>query len=299
MLRFARRIGGWLDARLGLVFVIPGIAIIVVLLIYPISVTILNSFTNMSFLRPEIAKYIGLRNYLWAIRAPEFWNALKVSVFWTAGTVGTQFLVGMVTALALDTVKRFRLVFRLALLIPWAFPSIAVSLTWKWMFDARFGIVNVVLRSLGIIQERVAWLSAPGLALPVVIAMGLWFGFPFMMLTFLAGLQTIPEDYYDVARLEGASYAQQLRYFILPSLRRIIGITLVLRTIWMFNNFDLIFLSTGGGPGIRTETLPIYAYNITWKQMSLGRGSALNVILLIVLILCIILYFRTLRLERE
>jgi multiple sugar transport system permease protein len=218
---------------------------------------------------------------------------------WTAGSVILQLLLGFIAALALEETRRLRTLFRVLLIIPWAFPAIVMTFVWRWMVDGLYGVLNYVLLSLGLINTTISFFGVPQTALPTGIAMNVWFGFPFMMVSLLAGLQTIPREHYEVAIIEGASYLQRLRYVVLPAIKGVMAILVVLRTIWVFNNFDFLYLTTGGGPGNLTQTLPIYAFRIGWLRQQVGRMAAVAILMIIVLAVITVLYFRLLKLDDQ
>lgn len=291
-------VGAWLDRHLGILFMLPGLLCLLAVIAYPVAYNLVFSFTNKDLVYPGVS-FVGLENFSRALRDPDFWNAVRVSVVWTSASVGFQLLLGLVAALCIEEIRHGRAAFRLLLILPWAFPPIVMALVWRFLFDGLYGAANYMFVLLGFVSAPIPWFGSPHTALGTLIVMNVWFGIPFMMLAILAGLQTIPRDHYDVARVEGASYFQQLRYLVLPSLRGVIGILLVLRTIWVFNNFDFVFLTTAGGPGKLTETLPLYAYRVGWVQFHVGRMAAVAVLTMIMLFVIIYLYFRLLPLDEE
>jgi len=185
------------------------------------------------------------------------------------------------------------------MIIPYTFPAITMALLWRWILNSMNGILDHYLMFLGVIQQPVGWLIRRATAMATVIGVNVWFGYPLMMLAILAGLQSIPRDFYEVAEIEGARYPQTFRYVILPSIWKIIGIMVVLRTIWVFNNFDFIFLLTGGGPVNATETLPLYAFRMGWQVYNIGKAGAIGVLLFFLVSTLAFFYFRALRVEVE
>jgi multiple sugar transport system permease protein len=185
-----------------------------------------------------------------------------------------------------------RSVYRVLLLVPWAFPVIVTAYVWRWLLNDQGGFVTWLAMTSGIIQQPVAWLAEANTALPAVVSVAVWAGYPFMLAAMLAGLQSIPVEYHEVAQIEGASVFQELFSVTLPLLRPIIVIVLVLRTIWTFNAFDLIYLLTNGGPDGQTLTLPILAYNLGWQQYLPGKAAAMSMLMLLVLAIAGVIYFR-------
>ena len=295
----SRRPGAWLDDHLAQIFLIPSLILIVGLIAYPAALTVYNSFTNMSMLTMKATKFVGFQNYATVLGGSEFWISLVNSLIFTVGSVGGQLMLGMIGALALQKIPFGRAGFRVGLLVPWTFPSVAMTFVWDWMLDSGFGVINYAIMGLGIIGEPIAWFGTKTWAMFAVIVMNIWFGTPFMVLALNAGMQTIPADYYEVGKIEGANFFQRLRYIILPSLKKIVGVLLILRTIWVFNNYDFIFLTTGGGPAKATQTVSIMAYFTAWKRSAMGRGSAITILLLVFVAVMIALYFKFFKIDSE
>lgn len=296
---FRRPIGQVLDQHLAALFIIPAVVCILGLIVYPAALTVYNSMTNLSMLTMRATKFVGLDNYAAVLSGSEFWVSLLNSIVFTVLSIAGQLFFGMAGALALQKIVRGRGFFRVGLLVPWTFPSVAMTFLWDWMLDSNFGVVNYALMGLGLIDAPIAWFGTKVWAMASVIAMNVWFGFPFMLLSLSAGLQTIPADYYEVGRIEGMNFFQEMRYIVLPSLRRIIGVLLILRTIWVFNNYDFIFLTTGGGPAKVTQTISIMAYFTAWKRSAMGRGSAITILLLLFVAVLITLYFKFFKIDSE
>jgi multiple sugar transport system permease protein len=289
-----QRVVAYTDRRLHVLLIVPGGLLLVGLLGYPVVFTIWASFTNKSLIYPGTT-WVGFANYSYVFHDSEMWSSVVRTFTWTFASVAGQLLVGLAGALSLQQIRRGQAPLRMALIVPWAFPSIVMAFAWKFMLDPLYGVTNSVLKSLGVIGLPVAWLGKDSTAMISVVTMNIWFGFPFMMVALLAGLQTIPTEHLESASVDGAGYWSQLRFIILPALKQLIGTLLVLRTIWVFNNFDFIFLTSGGGPAHATETLPLYAFNIGWTSGDLGRMSAVAVVMLAILIVITTAYLRLLR----
>jgi multiple sugar transport system permease protein len=291
-----RRTLSYLDRHLGVVFLVPGLLILAIVLTYPIASNLWTSFTDRHLVFPG-ARWVGFENYLITFRDPAFYVALRNSVVWTVSSITLQVLLGLSAALLLNVPVRGSFIFRLAMIVPYAFPPITIALIWRWMLNSVYGVINYGLMAIGAIDRPIAWLSSRDYSLAVVIGVNVWFGYPLFALGILAGLQAIPAEHYEVAQIEGASWLQTLWHVTLPGLKKILGILIVLRTIWVFNSFDLIFLLTGGGPRRVTETLPIYAYKTGWEYGFISQTTAIAVLLFIVLAAMAALYFRLSRFE--
>jgi multiple sugar transport system permease protein len=279
----------WIDDRLAIVFLIPGLTCLMAVIVYPVVYNVVVGFTDASLMYPGW-NYVGATNFELTFSDPQFWTATVHSIVWTVVSVAGQLLLGLCAALALERVTVGKTTLRLMLIVPWAFPSIVMAFAWKFMLDPLYGAMNYVFMVLGFIDTPQQWLGSPEYAMPTVILMNIWFGFPFMMVSIVAGLQTIPQEFYEAAEMDGASSFQTFWYITLPSLWRVIATLVILRTIWVFNNFDFIYLTTGGGPIDVTTTLPIYAYNVGWQQYDLGRMAAVALIMMVMLGLILMVY---------
>ena len=284
------------DRRLKYVFVAPSSLFLVLLVVYPVGANLWLSLTDKRLVSPS-ADFVGLRNYEAIAASAEFWLSMLTGAVWTTSSVGLQLVLGLITALLLYQNLPGSAAFRVLLIVPWTFPTVVSVITWQWLLNDMYGIVNHALLGLGLIPKPIAFLGLKTTALPTMVGIEVWRGFPFMMLALLAGLQAIPEEQFDSAEVEGASVWQQIRYVVLPNLRPIIGIVLVLRTIWVFNSFDLIFLATGGGPAKATQTAPIFVYLTGWVRLLTGQASAICVVMSLCLFAAAFVYFRLLRLE--
>jgi len=293
------KIATFFDKHLGILFLIPGMIIMALIIVYPIATNIYLSFTN-SHLLMGISKTVGFDNYLSILKDPDFLQSLYTTLIWTVCSVVLQLILGMVSALLLNHKKiRAKGIFRTLIYVPYTLPIIVVTILWRWMLNGVYGVVNHFLLALGLISKPISWLSNSTTVIPSLVVMNSWFGYPLMALSILAGLQTIPDEFYEVAQIEGASYFQTFRKVILPSIKRIVVMMLILRTIWIFNTFDMVFMTTGGGPSRATEILTIFGYNLGWRRYLIGRTAALSVILLIILFILISMYMRGFRMEAE
>lgn len=275
----------------GLLFVLPAIAVVLALLIYPVLSSIYFSFTNRNLLKVAYA-FVGIQNFVFVLSNPEFWNAFANSIKWTIGSVLGQLAVGFLAALALEKVPRFSGVFRILLIIPWAFPAIVIGFSWRWILNDVYGFLPNLLTAIGVSEANMSLLADPTTVFAIVVGINVWFGAPLFMVNILAALKTVPRDQYEAALIDGANGVQRFWFITLPHIKRVIGLLLILRTIWVFNNFELLFLLTGGGPAGLTTTLPIFAYRTGWGLRQLGTASAVTVLLLLFLLLAAAVAFR-------
>ncbi len=277
----------------GFMFVLPAILVVGLLLIYPVGTSIFYSFTSKHLIKPSY-DFAFLDNYIKVLTDKEFISSFFTSVKWTVFSLIGQILVGFTAALALNRIKRGKGFFRTVLIIPWAFPSIVIALSWKWILNGVYGFVPNMLVNIGLLEEIPQFFSSSTLVFGTLVFINVWFGAPLIMVNVLSALQTVPRDQYEAAQIDGAGALQSFVSITLPHIRVVVGLLVVLRTIWIFNNFDTIYLITGGGPAGLTQTVPIYAYNVGWGVKQLGVSSAVTVILLIFLLLVSMLYFKIL-----
>jgi multiple sugar transport system permease protein len=273
-----------------LLLLAPALAITAVIVLLPAAQTVWMSFHDFVLFRPKSRPFVGLDNYAKAFADPVFWEGLRASVIWVAVAVGLQFLVGLGTALLLNRVFWWRGIARALVVVPWALPSVIIGLIWTWMLDFNLGLINELGLRLGLLGDPVAWLSQPGTAFAAVILAVVWQGFPFFAVTLLAGLQAIPAELYEAASLDGATSFQKFWNVTLPGIAAVITTALLLRMIWVANSLDLILVMTGGGPGTATQTLPLHAFLTAWSGGNYGQGSALAVILTLLLLGIVITY---------
>ena len=285
--------------KINLVFVLPAMLIVFLLLVYPIFSSIYFSFTSKNLIRPYY-KWIWFDNFKFVLTNPEFYHAFLTSIKWTVLSITGQLLVGFIAALSLNRIPKFSGFYRTLLIIPWAFPAIVIAFSWKWILNDVYGFIPNLLTQLHITKENINFLADPKTAFWIVLFINIWFGAPLFMVNILAALKTIPREQYEAAIVDGASSFQVFRYITIRHIRGVIGLLVVLRTIWVFNNFDLLYLLTGGGPSDLTTTLPIYAYKTGWNLKRLGTASAVTILLLLFLMAVCFGYFKLLnRWERE
>ena len=272
-------------------FVLPAMLIVLALLVYPVLSSIYFSFTNRNLLRTAY-EFVSFQNFSFVLSNPEFWNAFTNSIKWTVGSVLGQLLIGFLAALALEKVPRLSGLYRTLLIIPWAFPAIVIGFSWRWILNDVYGFLPNLFTQLGVTESNVSFLSSPGVVFWIVIGINIWFGAPLFMVNILAALKTVPRDQQEAALVDGANMAQRFWFITIPHIKKVIGLLLILRTIWVFNNFELLFLITGGGPAGLTTTLPIYAYRTGWGLHQLGMASAVTVLLLVFLLAVAAVAFR-------
>ncbi len=272
------------------IFVLPAMIIVGALLIYPIFSSLYYSMTTKHLIRP-MYDFVGLANYQDVLTDPDFFKAFFHSIIWTIASLAGQIFIGFTAALCVNRVRHLKGVYRTLMIIPWAFPSIVIALSWKWILNGVSGFIPNMLVQLGICNELPQFLSDSSIVFLTLVMINIWFGAPMIMINVLSALQTIPQDQYEAAQIDGASKGQQFLHITFPHIKVVVGLLVVLRTIWIFNNFDIIYLLTGGGPADKTMTVPIYAYNMGWGTKMLGKSSAVTILLLMFLLLVCFIYF--------
>jgi multiple sugar transport system permease protein len=236
-----------------------------------------------------VGRFIGLENYRQLLfNDPFFWQVVRNGFIFTIGSVLLKLLVGLIMALVLNQPLVFRGLWRGLLLMPWVAPTVVTALSWRWILDLT-GVLNLVLRDLGLMTSSIPWLAQYGTAMFSLILVNTWRGFPFFGITLLAGMQAIPQELYEAAEIDGATVWQRFRYVTLPSLRTVILVVTILSIIWTFNDFSIVWLLTGGGPGHATDVFATYTYKLGFVTSRLGYGQTVSVILAPVLIAIIMI----------
>lgn len=266
----------------------PGLLLFLVTVLVPAVYAVRYSFYDMpTFMsKPE---FVGLGNYADLMKDSRVWRDLYQTLYYAGFSVLFQLLLGVVFALVLNQSFAGRTLLRGAAIIPYILPTIVVTIGWQWMLDNNFGIVNEFIRILGF--DEVSFLSVKN-AMWTSIFISVWAWSPFVTLVFLAGLQTVPAELYESATLDGAGAIRRFWHVTLPMLKDVIITIVLLRGIWMFNKFDLIWLLTAGGPLERTEILPVLTYLHVFKFHKIGYGAALSIVALAIVLAAMLLFLR-------
>jgi ABC-type sugar transport system permease subunit len=290
------RAAAWLgpDWRLGYLFVLPIVALVLALVAYPFLSAIYLSLTRKYVGLPAV--FVGFDNYVRLAGDGFFRRAVANSLVFTSTSVALKFALGMVMALALTAPIRFRSALTGLLLIPWVAPTVVSAFNFLWIYDYSLGVLNYLLvRVLGVLPQGVGWLSEPGWAMASVIAVNVWRGFPFFGLSFLAGMKAIPAELYEAAAVDGAGAWQRFRHVTLPGLRTIALVVALLSTIWTFNDFQIVYILTRGGPGGATQVLPVFTYEVAFGAQRLGEAVAVALTMLPPLAVVIVVLSRYMR----
>jgi multiple sugar transport system permease protein len=287
------------DTGAALLFLLPLFVLVVGLIAYPFARAIWLSFTDKLVGYPE--RFVGLRNYLYLIHDDTFRDVVRNSLVFTVGSVSLKILTGLAMALVLNSVVRWRNVFRGLFLLPWITSTVIIALTWRWMFDSfpGRGFFNSVLTDLGLIGQPLAFMATAEGAMFAVIIANWWRGFPFFGVSYLAGMQAIPLELYDAAAVDGAGPWQRFWHVTLPGLKHIVIVTVLLSFIWTINDFNIIYVMTRGGPGSATQVFATYSYEVAFNQLRWGRGVTISIFLIPVLVVGIALVSRYLLRDRD
>jgi multiple sugar transport system permease protein len=276
----------------------PAFFIMVAVTIFPLLHSFYLTFVKWNLTRPQQAgTFVGLDNYLYVLRDARFWTSVRITGIYALLAVSLEIVLGFLIALMLNREFRGRGVVRMLALLPWAIPAVVNGIMWKWILNPRYGALNGLLLQLGIIKspnDYIVWLGNPTLALIMVVLADVWKETPFIMLLFLAALQTIPKDLYEAARVDGAGRLRILFNITIPLIRPTLFVAVALRTIWALKNFDLIYTLTSGGPSNGTAVLGYYTYLESFVALDLGRGAAVAYLLTLAVMGLVLLYQKAL-----
>lgn len=268
---------------------VPAIIVLCAVIAFPLIQGILFSFTNKFLTEPRF-RYVGLQQFSKLLHDPMFWLALKNSLLWTICGAGAQVVLGFIVAYLLNSHLRWEKAGVALLLIPWSMSRIIVSIVWLWLYNPIYGYLNYFLTSLGL--PKMFFLADTNFALFFVLLTVVWRGTPFVMLVFLAGMKSLDEELYEAAIVDGASAWSQLRFITLPLMNPLIRVITMLEIIWVFNEFDLIWIMTKGGPAGATHILSTFSYYIAFNRFNVGYGSAIGTVLFVVLIVITVLFLK-------
>jgi len=266
----------------GMGLLAPTVLILIGLVLYPFFYAIWLAFSDKAV--GSAGQFVGFRNFAYVIAWPQFSAALVNTAIFTVCAVAIKFVLGMAVALVLNQHIRGRNFFRAFLLLPWVMPAFVVYLVWRWLYDPLSGLINYALIDLGLIASPIAFLSERSTAMASVIVAHAWRNFPFYAIAFLAGMQTISQELYDSAQVDGASRVQQFHHITLPGLYHIIGVVLLLTTIQTANAFEPVYLLTGGGPSDATMVYTMLVYVMGMVNLRLGEAAAVSTLFLPLLV---------------
>ena len=271
--------------------VAPALLLLIMVSYFPISYAIFLSFVKKSAFSPDMS-WVGLKNYIWLLAEPDLWNSLGRSAIFTGGSVFMQITCGLVMALLLNRSFRGQSLARSLVILPYLLPTIVVGLVFKWLLNPDYGAINQVLLQWKLVEMPINFFGGLNISMYSIIATTSWQYTSFVALMILARLQAINPKLYEAAKVSGAGSIRCFFDVTLPNLKTTFFLLALLRGIWMFNKFDLIYIITGGGPLKVTETLPIYAYRLAFEDFDFGKAAAACTIMFLVLAIGSVVYFK-------
>jgi arabinogalactan oligomer/maltooligosaccharide transport system permease protein len=269
--------------RLAYLFVMPALAVLGLVVVYPFLYNFVVSFSNMNLRNFHNWHLIGAGNYINVFSDSDFWYYFVKTVLWTVLNLVAHVTIGVFLALLLNEDIRGRTFFRTLLILPWAVPQYITALTWRGMFNSEYGAINLLLENLFGLQ--VPWLSTEWGAFTAALVTNIWLGFPFMMIIALGGLQSIPASLYEAADIDGATRLQKFRHITMPLLKPVMVPAITLGVIWTFNNFNVVWLvSNGGEPSDKTHILVSWVYESGLNYFRMGYAAAFSMIIFAMLL---------------
>lgn len=273
--------------------ILPGLLLISVVIFYPVLSGMWLSLHELKLLRPQLGQpFVGLQQFRDLLVDEKFWISLRNTAVFGIFNVLNPFLLGLVIALALKRAVRAAGLVRTLILMPWFMPSVVAGHMWALLLDSRLGVVNDVLVKLGLLDSYWPWFARTETAMPAILVVGLWRGFPFFALLLLAGLQSVSQEMYEAAAVDGANALSRFRHITIPLLLPVIVVAITLRTIAVVNSPDLMIILTGGGPGLATHVLSFYAFQTAYAAFDFGYAAAISVVMLGIVLCFTLIYLR-------
>src|SRR5918995_1967663 len=286
--------GAFRQGRLALLLLLPSLVVVFGIVVYPLLRTLYTSLFDVNSAFPGAYPFVGLGNYLRAVQSGEFWAAIGRTFYFTLSTTVLEVVFGVLLALLLNAEFRGRWLLRSIVILPWALPTVVNGAMWRWIFNPEYGALNALLTQLHVIPEYRSWLGTPWMALNMIVVADVWKMTPLAAFFVLAALQTIPRDLYEAAWVDGAGTLRTFFSITLPLLTPTILIILVLRTMEAFKVFDIIYVMTRGGPANGTRTVSLFTYQSAFSDQHFGYGSALSVLIVLVIMALAVTYMKLL-----
>lgn len=280
------------ESFLGWLFMVPCLALMVLIIAYPLLRTVYLSFVNVNLMKPNApVTFVGLKNFIWLFAESDtFWKAFANSIVLTFGSVFILLVIGIFAALALNRNIPGKKVVRSLTILPWAVPTVVAAVMWVWALNPQLGWLNKILSYFHVINQGIPWLGDPKFAMIGIMIAHVWKQLPFVILVLLAGLQSIPMELREAARMDGAGPVMEFFHITLPGLRYVIWMVVILRVVWTFNWFEYVYLMTGGGPLNSTLTLPILVYKTNFQSFKVSQAAAIATFMMIILVILITLF---------
>ncbi len=277
-----------------LAFMAPAAIFVGIFIYYPMISGSQMAFRNWNLNDLSDTSWVGWGNFVALFENPEFGTIVRNTVVWVVGSLVPQVVIGFALALFLKRKFRFRGAYQAFIFFPWAVSGFLIGMLFRWMFNAEFGVVNDLLMKVGLIQSPIPWLAEPGFAMTAIIVANIWYGVTFFAIMILAALQSVSDEMYEAAAIDGAGKIRTLFNITLPAISVTLGLTILLRIIWIFNFPDVIWAMTGGGPADQTHIITTYMIKIT-QEGDYGQASALGLIVVLTLMLFAAFYLMAVR----
>lgn len=274
-----------------MIMLFPALVFLLLLKGYPLLKVIHDSFFKVNLIKP-VSGFAGWSNFEKVISDEHFTQTVINTVVWTVFSVLGEYLMGMTTAILLNRDFKGRAIFRTLIFIPWLVPIIVAGMTWDWMLNTEFGIVNYALKSLHIIDQSIDFLGDSRYAMISIILINIWRTFPYYTISFLSAMQSIPSDLHEAAAIDGAGIIQRFFHITFPQLKSVSLVIVFMHIIWTAINFDFVWILTEGGPNYATQTLPIMIYRYSMKKFDVGAASALSTMMFTVMTVLFVFYYR-------
>ena len=288
------------EKRQAWVLLAPMLIVMGLLTAWPLLRTIWLSFTDAALIgNGSEVNYVGIENYLYALTDPDFLSSIWRTLYFTVVSVALEGIIGVLVALLLNQKFYGRSFLRVLVILPWALPTIVNAMMWRLNFNPDYGSINALLTQLGIIDGYRSWLGSPDSALNAVMLADVWKNYPLVTLLTLAAMQSIPEDLFEAARLDGASAFRRFQAITFPAIIGPLSVALILRTIDAFKIFDIIYVMTRGGPVDSTKTLSFFVYQESFSYLRAGSGAAYAILMTLMCSVLIALYMATLYRQRR
>jgi len=279
------------ESVVGILLMVPAVTLLLLLTLYPVLYGVWISFFNKHSFFPE-QTFVGFGNYLFLLNDPEFWAAVSRGAVYSISAIVLQIVLGVAAAVLLNEVFPGRGILRAIVMFPYVVPTVVAVILWKWLLNSQFGLVNYLIESAGLVDQPISWMGKDWIMVSLILV-SVWQFFPFVVIGVLARLQTVPQELYEAAHVDGANALQRFFHVTLPQLKSVLFVIVLLRSIWMFTKFDTPWLMIqGGGAETYIRTLPVYTYMRTFAYYEAGLGSAMAVVMFLALAGVTAIYFR-------
>ncbi|NPV87284.1 MAG: sugar ABC transporter permease [Anaerolineae bacterium] len=281
------------DTLQGYLLLIPSFVFIGLIIGYPLVRSVLLSLNRFKITAGiDSERFCGLCNYISLARDPYLHIYVRNQAVWVLGATFLPILLALALALLMNQELRLRWLWRAVILIPWMMPVATSALTWRWIYDKQWGLLNHYLKLSGLISENVGFLTERAWLWPSIFLVAMWMWFPYNYVALLAALQCIPSELYEAAKVDGATPLASFWYITLPGIMPVLSLLTILGAIWSMNDFTTIYLLTQGGPGVDSTTMAPLVYNISFRYLDLGKGAATGVTLMSISLIFAIIYIR-------